>query len=66
MKKDYTIIDRKKLFEYLDTYTFIDCDEIYIAICDFIEKKEKKLYYSDCMIASELCNEYKEYLDNQN
>jgi hypothetical protein len=40
MKKDYTIIDRKKLFEFLDIYSFADDDEIQIAICDFIEKQE--------------------------
>ena len=66
MKKEHTIVDRRKLFEYLDLYDFVDVDEIYIAICDFIEQQEKVLYYSDCMIASELCNEYKEYLDNTN
>lgn len=64
MKKDYTIIDRKKLFEYLDIYSFVNDDEIEMAICDFIEKKEWVLYYSDCMLACELASEYKEYLDN--
>lgn len=66
MKKDYTIIDRKKLFEFLDIYSFVNDNEIEIAICDFIEKQEWKLYYSDCAMACELCNEYKEYLNNQN
>ena len=58
MKKDYTIIDRKKLFEYLDIYSFIDDDEIQMAICDFIEKQEWVLYYSDWALACELMNEY--------
>lgn len=66
MKKKYTKINVRELFDYLDWYCFVDSDEIYNAICDFIEKKEKKLYYSDCNFALELCNEYCEYLDNQN
>ena len=66
MKKDYTIIDRKKLFEYLDIYSFVNDDEIEMAICDFIEKQEWVLYYSDCAFAYDLMNDYKEYLDNQN
>lgn len=66
MKKNYTIIDRKKLFEFLDIYSFIDDDEIQMAICDFIEKQEWKLYYSDCEFAYDLMNDYKEYLKNQN
>lgn len=66
MKKDYTKINIKELFDYLDWYSFVDSNEIYCAICDFIENKEKFLYWSDCAFAFELCNEYCEYLENQN
>ena len=63
MKQD-TIVDIRKLFDYLDGFTFVDNEEIEMAICDFIEKQEWSLYWSDCAFASELCNEYREYLDN--
>ena len=66
MKKNYTIIDRKKLFDFLDIYSFVNDDEIQMAICDFIEKQEWKLYYSDCEFAYNLMSDYKEYLENQN
>ena len=62
--KQETIIDVRKLFDYLDAFTFVDNEEIEMAICDFIEKQEGSLYWSDCALASELCNEYREYLDN--
>lgn len=58
MKKNYTIIDKNELFSYLDWYSFIDTNEIEMAICDFIEKQEWELYYSDWALACELCNEY--------
>jgi hypothetical protein len=50
----------------LDIYSFADDDEIQMAICDFIEKQEWKLFYSDCAFAYDLMNDYKEYLQNQN
>ena len=58
MKKDYTIIDKDELFSFLDWYLFVNTNEIEMAICDFIEKQEWNLYYSDCAFACELCNEY--------
>ena len=63
MKKDkqYTVIDKKELFNYLDWYTFVDDEEIQLAICDYIENQEGKLYYSDCAFAYDLMQEYKKY-----
>lgn len=57
MKKE-TIISKTKLFNYLDWYCFVDQDEIIMAICDFIEKQEGIIYYSDCALAYELAKEY--------
>lgn len=57
-KSKYTIIDKNELFSFLDWYLFTNTNEIELAICDFIEKQEKQLYYSDCALACELCNEY--------
>lgn len=60
MKKDkkYTVIDKKELFDYLDGYSFIDENEVQMCICDFIDNQEGCLYWSDCMFAGELCDEY--------
>lgn len=57
-KSKYTIIDKDELFSYLDWYLFVNTNEIEMAICDFIEKQEWVLYYSDCAFACELMNEY--------
>ena len=53
-----TIINKKDLFEFLDIYTFVDQNEIQMAICDYIEKQEGKLYYSDMAMAYDLSLEY--------
>ena len=60
MKKDkkYTIIDKKDLFDYLDGYSFIDENEVHMCICDFIDNQNWCLYWSDCLLAGELCDEY--------
>jgi hypothetical protein len=42
----------------LNNYLFYSFSEIVMAICDYIEKKEWKLYYSDCAFASELASEF--------
>lgn len=57
MKKE-TIINKSDLFEYLDTYSFVDENEIELAICEYIENQEGVLYCSDCLLASELTKEY--------
>ena len=64
MKKDYTIIDKKELFDYLDWYVFVDDIEIQSCICDFIENQEWKLFYSDCELAYNLMKEYKKHIIN--
>lgn len=56
--KKYTTINKNDLFSYLDGYYFVNTDEIEMAICDYIQKKEWTLYYSDCAFACELMNEY--------
>lgn len=60
MKKEntYTIIDKDDLFDELNNYLFYSFSEIVMAICDYIEKKEWCLYYSDCAFASELASEF--------
>ena len=58
MEKEYTIVDKNNLFSFLDWYVFYSNEEIELAICDYIEKQEWSLYYSDCWLASELANEY--------
>lgn len=60
MKKE-TIINKSDLFNYLDWYAFVDDEEIQLAICDYIENQEGKLYYSDCAFAYDLMQEYKNY-----
>ena len=66
MKKDkqYTVIDKKELFDYLDWFYLATDIEIHFCICDYIEKQESKLYYSDCAFAYNLMQEYKEYKKN--
>lgn len=58
MKKQYTRINVKKLFDCLDWYNFVSQDEIIMCICDYIEDKEGSLYYSDWSLACELSDEY--------
>lgn len=53
-----TIINKSDLFNCLDIYTFVDQNEIQMAICDYIEKQEGKLYYSDMSLAYDLSLEY--------
>lgn len=57
MKKE-TIINKSDLFEYLDWYSFVDQTEIIAAICDYIEKQEGIIFFSDCCLAYELSEEY--------
>lgn len=59
--KNTTIINKKKLFDYLDAFVFVENEEIEMAICDYIEKNTGSLYWSDCAMASKLCNAYMEY-----
>lgn len=66
MEKQETIIDRAELFYYLDGFIFGDTEEITLAICNFIEEQEWKLYYSDMELAGMLTDEYIEYKDIQN
>ena len=54
------MIDRKELFEYLDSFTFVNDTEVYCAICDYIEEQEGVLYWSDCGLASELAIQYEQ------
>lgn len=58
--KKYTVIDKEDLFDYLDWYSFVDDEEIQMAICDYIENQEWTLYYSDCTFAYDLMDEYKQ------
>lgn len=58
--RKYTIIDKSELFDYLDWYSFVDDEEIQLAICSFIEDQEWTLYYSDCAFAYDLMEEYKQ------
>ena len=58
MPKDETIINKDDLFSYLDAFLFGNSDEIIMAICEYIEKQEGVLYWSDSMLANELANEY--------
>ena len=57
-KSKYTIIDKDELFNFLDWFLFVNTNEIEMAICDFIEKQEWVLYWSDWAFACELMNEY--------
>lgn len=50
----------KKLFEYLDSFTFTDDSEKVGAICDFF--KLECPFYSELARASEICDTYNEYL----
>ena len=58
-----TIINKKDLFDYLDGFTFGEAEEIEMAVAQFIEEQEGKLYYSDLALAGELATEY---LQNRN
>lgn len=58
MLKNETIINKDDLFSYLDGFLFGNSDEIIIAICEYIEKQEGVLHWSDSMLANELANEY--------
>ena len=59
MKMKNKLIDiHNRLYEYLDWYCFVNSDEVYCAICDFIENEDWSLYYSDCASAYNLWNEY--------
>lgn len=53
-----TIINKSDLFNYLDQYNFVEENEIQMAIMDYIEKQEGKLYYSDMAMAYKLSLEY--------
>lgn len=57
-KEMETIIEKKKLWDFLDGFYFVSGDEIYFAVCDFIDKQEGKMYWSDCILADELTREY--------
>ena len=58
MNKPKTIINKQKLFDYLDQYNFVNQTEIIAAICDYIEKQEGIIFFSDCCLAYELSEEY--------
>ena len=53
-----TIINKSDLFDYLDQYNFVEENEIQMAIMDYIEKQENVTYWSDCLLAGDLADEY--------
>lgn len=57
-RKMETIINKSDLFNYLDQYDFVEENEIQSAILDYIEKQENVIYYSDCLLAGDLADEY--------
>lgn len=48
----------KKLFNYLDWFTFLDNSEIAGAILDFIDKNDWCTSYIDFILADDLANDY--------
>lgn len=53
-----TIINKSDLFDYLDQYNFVEENEIQMAILDYVGKQENEIYWSDCLLAGDLADEY--------
>ena len=53
-----TIINKFDLFKYLDQYDFVEENEIQMAILDYIGEQENEIYWSDCLLAGDLADEY--------
>ena len=38
IEKKLTEADQKQFYEYMDAYTFVNEDEVYMAVCEYFEK----------------------------
>lgn len=51
--------DRKQFFEFMDTYTFVNGDEVYMACCQYYEKTiDRGISMWECGDMSEVADDY--------
>ena len=51
--------DSKQFYEYMDWYTFVNKDEVYMAVCEYYEKTiDRWISMGECGDMSEIAEDY--------
>ena len=59
IEKKLTEEDSKQFYEYMDWYTFVNKDEIYMAVCEYYEKTiDRWISMWECGDMSEIAEDY--------
>lgn len=52
------LFSKSDLYEYLNIYSFVSLDEVYIAICNYMDAKMEGLDRKGTLDAKDFANEY--------
>ena len=52
-------LDQKQFYEYMDWFTFVDENEVYLAVCDYYEfTMDRPMSMWECWDMSEIADDY--------
>lgn len=57
-KKYKDLFTKSDLYEFLNIYTFVNLDEVYLAVCEFIDSKMEGIDRQGTADASDFAREY--------